>query len=231
MELNKSKKSQRSFSKGQISWRKRSSKLITSLMMAPSSTSTKSSKPIIIFVIGGPGSGKGTICERLKTKYGFTHLSTGDLLRDEVASGSELGKELNQIMQSGKLVSNQHVLNLLKRSIEKNLSKSKGFLIDGYPREINQAIEFEKQIAPCSLVLYFHCSDTVMMERLINRGKTSGRVDDNVETIKKRLQIFHSNSDPILEYLKPKLAKIDGDKSIESVLESVEMVIAKLLHA
>lgn len=132
-------------------------------------------------------------------------------------------------MQSGKLVSNQQVLNLLKMAIEKNLSKSKGFLIDGYPREINQAIEFEKQISPCSLVLYFHCPDNVMIERLMNRGKTSGRIDDNEETIKKRLQIFHSNSDPILEHLKMKLVKIDSDKSIDSVFEKVENVMSKML--
>ncbi|KAH7637595.1 adenylate kinase isoenzyme 1-like protein [Dermatophagoides farinae] len=173
--------------------------------------------------------GKGTICERIKTKYGFTHLSTGDLLRDEVASGSSLGKELNTVMQSGKLVSNQQVLTLLKSAIEKNLSKSKGFLIDGYPREINQAIEFEKQISPCTMVFYFHCSDQVMIERLINRGKTSGRVDDNEETIRKRLQVFHENSDPILEYLKTKLAKIDSNKPVDTVFVAVENVLSKLI--
>ncbi|CAG2118404.1 unnamed protein product [Medioppia subpectinata] len=85
---------------------------------------------------GGPGSGKGTQCDRIVKQYGFTHLSTGDLLRDEVASGSELGKKLNEVMKSGKLVSNEQVLALLKNAVQKKSSTSKGFLIDGYPRQV-----------------------------------------------------------------------------------------------
>jgi len=92
-------------------------------------------KPVI-FVIGGPGSGKGTQCVRIVEKYGYTHLSTGDLLRDEVNSGSERGNRLNAIMQSGQLVPLAEVLQLLKDAIAKNSTNSKGFLIDGYPREV-----------------------------------------------------------------------------------------------
>ncbi|KAF7489046.1 Adenylate kinase isoenzyme 1 [Sarcoptes scabiei] len=186
-------------------------------------------KPII-FVIGGPGSGKGTCCARLKEKYGLTHLSTGDLLRDEVASGSALGQELNSIMQSGKLVSNKQVLDLLEAAIRKQMSVSKGFLIDGYPREANQAVEFEKQIGPCKTVLYFKCSDSAMIERLINRGKFSGRVDDNEETIKKRLKVFHENSDPILKYLKEKVVEFDSNKTVDDLFADVDEFIRKLLN-
>lgn len=100
----------------------------------------------IIFVVGGPGSGKGTQCERIVKKYGYTHLSSGDLLREEVKSGSERGKYLNDLMQKGLLVSNQIVLDMIKDRIVKNLSKSKGFLIDGYPRQVDQGIEFERQV-------------------------------------------------------------------------------------
>ncbi len=100
----------------------------------------------MIFVVGGPGSGKGTQCERIVAKYGYTHLSSGDLLRAEVASGSERGKQLNELMQKGLLVSNQFVLDMIKDAMLKNVSTSKGFLIDGYPRQVDQGIEFEKQV-------------------------------------------------------------------------------------
>ncbi|RWS05380.1 adenylate kinase isoenzyme 1-like protein [Dinothrombium tinctorium] len=177
------------------------------------------SKPVI-FVIGGPGSGKGTQCERIVQKYGFTHLSTGDLLREEVTSGSERGKRLNEIMQSGKLVPLEEVLVLLKNAIEKSGS-SKGFLIDGYPREVEQAIRFEKEVAPCTFLLYFDVSDAIMIERLLNRGKTSGRVDDNEETIKKRLATFHEHTTPILNHYGSKVKKIPAERSVDEIFEDV----------
>ncbi len=100
----------------------------------------------VIFVVGGPGSGKGTQCERIVKKYGYTHLSSGDLLREEVKSGSERGKQLNELMQKGLLVSNQTVLDMIKDAMLKNIETSKGFLIDGYPRQMDQGLEFEKQV-------------------------------------------------------------------------------------
>ena len=103
-------------------------------------------KAKVIFVVGGPGSGKGTQCEKIVNKYGYTHLSSGDLLREEVKSGSERGKHLNELMQKGILVSNQLVLDMLKDAMLAKMKTSKGFLIDGYPRQVDQGIEFEKQV-------------------------------------------------------------------------------------
>ncbi len=100
----------------------------------------------VIFVVGGPGSGKGTQCERIVEKFGYTHLSSGDLLRAEVKSGSSRGQMLNDLMQKGQLVSNQIVLDMIKDAMLANLSTSKGFLIDGYPRQVDQGIEFETQV-------------------------------------------------------------------------------------
>ncbi|XP_015792410.1 adenylate kinase isoenzyme 1 [Tetranychus urticae] len=177
-------------------------------------------KPVI-FVIGGPGCGKGTQCEKIVSKYGFTHLSTGDLLRDEVKSGSERGKRLNAIMESGQLVPLEEVLGLLKDAIKKNDSNSKGFLIDGYPREVDQAIKFEEQVSKCTFVIYFDVSDSVMVQRLLKRGETSGRIDDNEETIKKRLATFHQHSDPILSHYKDKLVKISGERLPEEIFLDV----------
>ena len=106
----------------------------------------------IVFVVGGPGSGKGTQCERIVQKYGFTHLSTGDLLRAEVASGSERGKELTEIMEKGELVPLDTVLQLLRDNMLAKAATSKGFLIDGYPREMEQGTRFEAEVRPCDFV-------------------------------------------------------------------------------
>ncbi|XP_074602955.1 adenylate kinase 1 [Brevipalpus obovatus] len=185
-----------------------------------------SEKPVI-FVIGGPGCGKGTQCEKIVAKFGFTHLSTGDLLRDEVKSGSERGQRLNKIMESGQLVPLEEVLGLLKDAIQKNQSNSKGFLIDGYPRELDQAIKFQEQVCPCSLVLYFDVSDETMVKRLLKRGETSGRVDDNEETIRKRLDTFHKHVDPILDHCKEKLSRIAAERGIDEIFTDVCGAISK----
>lgn len=100
----------------------------------------------VIFVIGGPGSGKGTQCEKIVEEYGFTHLSSGDLLREEVKSGSERGQYLNEIMQKGDLVPKEIVLDMIRDAMVANCEKSNGFLIDGYPREVEQGVEFEKNV-------------------------------------------------------------------------------------
>ncbi|CAG2176303.1 unnamed protein product, partial [Oppiella nova] len=176
--------------------------------------------PVIIFVIGGPGSGKGTQCEKICKKYGFTHLSTGDLLREEVASGSDLGQSCNEVMKKGKLVSNEQVLALLKKAIHNN-SRTNGFLIDGFPRQLDQAIAFEKEVSPCNIILFFRCSDDVMIKRLMNRGLTSGRVDDNEETIKHRLDTFHDNSVPIVEHFGEKVVSIWAEREPNVIFNDV----------
>merc|ERR1712042_305516 len=132
-------------------------------------TPLKDAKLPVIWVLGGPGSGKGTQCDKIVEKYGYTHLSSGDLLRAEVQSGSERGKILTEIMKAGKLVPLFVVLDLLAEAMLSKLSGSKGYLIDGYPREVQQGKEFEAEILPCTKILYFDVSDATMTERLLNR--------------------------------------------------------------
>lgn len=162
------------------------------------------SGPKICFVIGGPGSGKGTQCEMLVEKYGVAHFSSGDLLRAEVASGSARGKELSATMAEGKLVSMDVVIQLLKEAVDKSYAENPDriILLDGFPREIEQATKFEEKICPATYVLSFDCSNDTMTERLLSRAKTSGRVDDNIETIKKRLVTFETATAPVLDYYK-----------------------------
>ena len=100
----------------------------------------------IVFIVGGPGSGKGTQCDRIVAKYGYCHLSSGDLLRAEVASGSERGQKLNEIMKTGGLVPLETVLAMIKDKMMAN-ADAKGFLIDGYPREVAQGEQFESTVS------------------------------------------------------------------------------------
>lgn len=179
--------------------------------------SLRNSKLPIIWVLGGPGSGKGTQCEKLVKKYGFVHLSSGDLLRDEVASGSSKGKELNEMMQKGVLVPREVVLDLIKQAMIRSLPSAKGYLIDGYPREIEQGVDFENMIAPCTLILYFDVSDETMLKRLLQRAISSGRVDDNEETIKKRLDTFHQVSEPVMKQYAQKVATIKAETSADEI--------------
>jgi len=185
----------------------------------------------IIFVCGGPGSGKGTQCDRIVERYGFTHLSSGDLLRDEVASKSPRGNELNSMMQAGKLVPMETVLTLLKEAMIAKADVSNGFLIDGYPREVDQGIQFEKSICPAKMVLYFDLSDAEMTRRLLNRGKTSGRVDDNEETIAKRLETFHAATEPVTIYYdrKNKLVSVNAERSPDKIFGDVADRLDKLI--
>merc|ERR1712227_681821 len=185
---------------------------------------TKAGLPVI-WVLGGPGCGKGTQCDKIVAQYGYTHLSSGDLLREEVASGSDRGKTLNAMMEKGDLVPLFVVLDLLAEAMLAKLAGSKGFLIDGYPREVSQGEEFEKEICPCSKILYFEVSDETMTERLLKRGQSSGRVDDNVDTIKKRLATFHQHSKPVISHYDSKACIIPAERSVDDIFADVTKVL------
>lgn len=183
----------------------------------------KLKKTKIIFVVGGPGSGKGTQCEKIVQKYGFTHLSTGDLLRAEVSSGSDRGKTLSAIMEKGQLVPLDTVLEMLREAMIAKLDTSKGFLIDGYPREVKQGEEFEQKIGAPTLLLYVDAGADTMTKRLLKRGETSGRVDDNEETIKKRLETYYQATEPVITHYKDRgiVRKINAEGSPDDVFKEI----------
>jgi len=183
----------------------------------------------MVFVLGGPGSGKGTQCDKIVAKYGFTHLSTGDLLRDEVASGSARGKKLTEIMEKGDLVPLDEVLGLLRDAMLKKAATSKGFLIDGYPRELEQGKKFENDVAVVNSVLYFEVADETMKKRLLKRAETSGRVDDNEETIVKRLKTFHNHTQPVIDYYEKqsKVCKIVAEGTVDEIFAKVVAYLDK----
>ncbi|KAK7896577.1 hypothetical protein WMY93_021902 [Mugilogobius chulae] len=184
----------------------------------------------IIFVVGGPGSGKGTQCEKIVAKYGYTHLSSGDLLRAEVASGSERGKNLQAIMQRGELVPLDTVLDMIKDAMIAKADVSKGFLIDGYPREVKQGEEFEKKIGKPCLLLYVDAKAETMAQRLLKRGETSGRSDDNEETIKKRLDLYYKATEPVIAFYESRgiVRKVNSELPVDQVFAEVAKAIDAL---
>ncbi|KAJ3274964.1 hypothetical protein HDV01_001828 [Terramyces sp. JEL0728] len=159
--------------------------------------------PNIVFVLGGPGSGKGTQCEKLADEFQLVHLSTGDILRKEVLNGTDIGLEADKLMKEGKIVPKEFLTDILRRKISENMN-AVGFLIDGFPRTLDQAADFEKLIGPCRAVLAYDCPLSILEQRLLERGKTSGRADDNLETIKKRFDTFKEQSVPVIQHFKQK---------------------------
>ncbi|CDP09366.1 unnamed protein product [Coffea canephora] len=182
-------------------------------------------KVTVVFVLGGPGSGKGTQCANIVEHYGYTHLSAGDLLRAEIKSGSENGTMIQNMIKEGKIVPSEVTIKLLQRAM--NESGNDKFLIDGFPRneENRAAFELVTGMEP-TFVLFFDCLEEEMERRLLSRNQ--GREDDNIETIRKRFRVYMESSLPVIEYYnsKGKVRKIDAAKPVEEVFEAVKEVFA-----
>lgn len=183
----------------------------------------------VVFVLGGPGSGKGTQCAKLVERHQFVHLSAGDLLRAEQArEGSKYGALIKSYITEGQIVPQEITVQLLKQAIEANYKEGKTkFLVDGFPRKMDQAITFEKVIVPSKFTLFFECPEKVMLGRLLERGKTSGRDDDNIESIKKRFRTFIDTSMPVVDYFEKqsKVVKVRCSDPIDEVYRHVEAAI------
>ena len=179
-------------------------------------------KPNVIFVIGGPGCGKGTQCKRIVKNFGYTSFSSGDLLRKYVEEKKEGFEEIHQKMQEGALISSETVMKVLKSYILN--SENKKILLDGYPRNKENMEIWEKEMkGQVNEVgaLYFDVSNEEMKKRIL--GRNEGRADDNEETIAKRLATFERETKPILAEFENRkiLIKIDGMKSVDEISEDV----------
>lgn len=156
-----------------------------------------------IILGGAPGSGKGTLSDIIVEHYGLQHLSTGDVLRAEIASGSKLGQEINEIISFGNLIPDEQMIQLLKNYIANLPADCKGVIFDGFPRTVEQAHALTQMLDEHHMDAYMldlWAEEDTIIERLLNRGKTSGRADDNLETIKKRLRIYNETTRPISDY-------------------------------
>ena len=183
---------------------------------------------MIIILFGPPGAGKGTQAQRLVAKHNLKQLSTGDMLREAITEGSELGKKASSIMDRGELVSDDIILSMIKDQLRK--SGSDGFIFDGFPRNLEQAKALDKILhelkLKLDLVIEIVVNDEVLINRIENRAKESknARSDDNEEVLKNRLNIYHESTERIKPYYleQKKLVKIDGMRSIEQVSSDIE---------
>ena len=184
-----------------------------------------------LVLFGAPGSGKGTLSKTLIEKYQLIHLSTGDLLRSEIAQGTELGLEAKKLMDDGKLVPDAVVNGMISNKLDANKG-AKGFIFDGFPRTVAQAEALDQLLASkgesISTMIMLKVDDEELMHRLLLRGKDSGRPDDaNPEVIRKRLDEYHSKTEIVADYYKDqnKLKAINGIGNVDDVFNAIVGVI------
>jgi len=192
------------------------------------------SAPVVVFVLGGPGSGKGTQSEKISEKFGFKHLSAGDLLREERnRKGSEFGELIESFIREGKIVPVEITVNLIKRAMESSGWENGKFLVDGFPRNMDNILGWRKLLegkVDERLCLLFDCPEEVMERRLLARGQNSGRSDDNLESIRKRFKTYMTETVPIIESFRAagKIAEISADSPVEKVWEKVQEIFERL---
>ena len=183
---------------------------------------------MIIILFGPPGAGKGTQAERLVNKYNLMQLSTGDMLRDAILKGSDLGIKAKAIMDKGELVSDEIIISMIREKIQGNAGK--GFIFDGFPRNLEQAKALDEMLDKLNLyldlVIEIVVKDDVLINRIEKRAQESqhARSDDKEEVLKNRLNVYHQSTEKIKPYYldKKKLVKIDGIRSIEQVSNDIE---------
>ncbi|KAH8432585.1 uridylate kinase ura6 [Aspergillus melleus] len=184
----------------------------------------------VVFLLGGPGSGKGTQSSNLVRDYGFVHLSAGDLLRaEQVREGSQYGDLIKTYIREGKIVPMEITVALLSNAMAAELAadaaapggadKKARFLIDGFPRKLDQAVFFEDTVCPSEMTLFLDCPEEVMESRLLKRGETSGRDDDNAESIRKRFRVFVETSMPVVKAFEDqnKVVSVSATGSVDEV--------------
>ena len=189
-------------------------------------------KNIVIF--GAPGSGKGTQSDLMIEKYGLEHISTGDVLRSEIKKGTELGMTAKALIDKGNLIPDDLMVSILAKVYDSFGTNHKGVIFDGFPRTIPQAEALKKMLDErgdkVAAMIELDVPEDELMTRLIKRGQESGRADDNEETIKKRLEVYHSQTQPLIEwYEREGLHKhIDGLGSLDRIFADICQVIDQL---
>ena len=186
-----------------------------------------------IIIFGAPGSGKGTQSQKLIDKYHLTHISTGDILRNEIEHHTKLGELANNFMSHGQLVPDDIVINILNELFVHN-PENVGYIFDGFPRTMKQGEAMDEMLlekdAIINVVLSLEVDEDHLTERLIKRGQESGRNDDTPETIKARLQIYHQQTAQLKDYYakQGKLVKINGMGTVDDIFARIEKVIDRL---
>ena len=189
-----------------------------------------------IVISGAPGSGKGTQSAIIVEQYGLSHISTGDMLREEIKAGTENGKKAEVLINDGKLVPDEMIIAMLHDRVQKDLDNgaNKGFIFDGFPRTAAQAVALDSMLkelgTEVSCMLHMQVEHDLLIERLLNRGKTSGRADDNLETIQKRLDVYNTQTLPVIEHYTTsgRYKAACNNSSVEACFAQVKEIIDNL---
>lgn len=175
-----------------------------------------------IVLLGAPGSGKGTQAARLKAQLGVAHISTGDLLRAEVAAGTPLGLQAKAVMEAGRLVSDDIMLGMLENRLAQPDAQA-GFILDGYPRNLAQANALDGLLVrigkPLDVAVLLEVDNELLFQRLAGRAQAEGRKDDNPETVRERLRVYAEQTAPLIGFYRERgqLAALDGVGSLDEV--------------
>ncbi|MDE5790639.1 MAG: adenylate kinase [Muribaculaceae bacterium] len=186
-----------------------------------------------VVLFGAPGSGKGTQSEKLIDEFGLYHISTGEVLRDHIRRGTELGKIADSYISRGQLIPDDLMIRILDDVLEKEAADKKGVVFDGFPRTIPQAEALKelllKRGTDLHAVIGLEVPEEELVERMLNRGKQTGRADDNLETIKNRLQVYHNQTHPLREYYtnEGKYLPIKGTGSVDEIYDNIANGIEK----
>lgn len=187
-----------------------------------------------VVIFGAPGSGKGTQSERLIDEYGLFHISTGEVLRNHISQGTELGKIADTYISKGQLIPDELMVDILAHVLDNNPETKKGVIFDGFPRTIPQAKALKKMLADRNskvhAVVGLEVEDKELVDRLIKRGKESGRSDDNLETINQRLKVYHNQTSPLKDYYlaEGKYHAIPGSGEIDDIFNNIKESLTKI---
>ena len=191
-----------------------------------------------LVIFGAPGSGKGTQSERLIDRYGLYHISTGELLRDHIARGTELGKIADSYISKGNLIPDELMLQVLEKTLDDNPEETRnGVIFDGFPRTIPQAEALNKMLERHGTKLHsvvgVEVPEDELVDRLLKRGQESGRTDDNADTIKTRLKVYHRNTEPLRKFYADRNAYhgVNGSGSVDKIFSDISSHIDSLNSA
>ncbi len=191
---------------------------------------------LIVLISGAPGCGKGTQSTLIVEKYNINHLSTGELLRKEVANKTEIGQLVDSYISKGQLVPDDLIIKILSNHLDTlSADKTNGIILDGFPRTLAQAEALEEMMSQreckTDILLDISVPEEELVKRLLKRGEISGRTDDNLDTIKERLEVYHTKTEPINTYYKDlgKYTKIDGMGTVEQTFERIITEIDQLV--
>ena len=184
-----------------------------------------------VVIFGAPGSGKGTQSEKLIEKYGLHHISTGEVLRDHIARKTPIGQIAKTYINQGQLIPDSLMIRILEEIIDNEPKAKEGVILDGFPRTIPQAEALNRFMArrgdEIHHVIGLEVPEEELVDRMIKRGQQPGRADDNLETIKNRLQVYHESTTPLRDFYisEGKYRQINGHGSVDEIFESIAEAI------